>query len=74
MQTTIYHPQLRPIFVLCLALILFGCDKKDELPETFDEASLNSLIEKERERENAPAIAAVIVKNGQIAWQNFLWQ
>ncbi len=71
MQTTIHRPLLRAVFLLCLALLLWKCEKKDELPEIIEETSLNTLIEQERKRENGPAIAAVIVKDGQVAWQGF---
>ncbi|TMU56503.1 serine hydrolase domain-containing protein [Flagellimonas algicola] len=59
------------VFLLCLALILWRCSKDHELPETITQGSLTSLIEQERKRENAPAIAAVIVKDGKVVWENF---
>ena len=61
----------RSVFLLCLGVLLLNCDKADELPETLDEPSLDALIEEERKREKAPAIAAVIVKDRQVIWQNF---
>ncbi|MCL6265972.1 serine hydrolase domain-containing protein [Flagellimonas myxillae] len=61
----------KTVFLLFLAQLLWQCSKEDDLPKIIDQDSLNALIEKERKRENAPAIAAVIVKDGQVVWENF---
>ncbi|MEX0289935.1 MAG: serine hydrolase domain-containing protein [Flavobacteriaceae bacterium] len=65
------HLFTRLVFLLCLACLLWHCNKEDVLPDTVDQAALSTLIEQERKQENAPAIAAVIVKDGQVVWENF---
>lgn len=64
------HHFTKSVFLLCLTLFLCQCSQ-DELPKNIDQDSLNALIEQERKRENAPAIAAVIVKDGQVVWEKF---
>ncbi|WP_420399645.1 serine hydrolase domain-containing protein [Flagellimonas sp.] len=65
------HHFTKSVFILGIAMLFWHCSEDDELPQTIDQDSLNTLIEEERIQENAPAIAAVIVKDGQVVWENF---
>ena len=56
--------------LLIAAIFSMGCGDDNPLTAPATETELNQLIESEMEQEEIPSIAAAIVKDDEIVWQN----
>ena len=63
--------KIKYILSFCTIALLTRCSKEYFPPEHQNIEEMNQMILKEMEKDSIPSMAACIVKNDQIVWQNY---